>query len=577
MYPSLLTPGACCRRRIYITSSTQIRSLAHLSLGLFLLTVFTLASPFLLAQSKHIQVSEQYLNIPIGRQTKLRVFNIQEGDHVERTIPLQLADDTIDYWIYLDVSEFKGKTITLSGPATETALNRIYPAASIRDAATMYREINRPQFHFTVKRGWNNDVNGPIFYHGQYHLFWQAFPFGNIWDTGFMYWGHATSKDLIHWTELPPALKLDRLGSSWSGSSIVDHRNDAGFGKDALVLVYTAYDRETKKQVQALAYSTDNATTFTRFNGNPILDTNAEIGSKDTRDPHVFWYAPTHRWVMVLFEKDGLSIFNSTDLKHWTRKSHLKGLYECPDLFELPVDGDTHHTKWILHGGSSAYLIGTFDGKTFTPETPQLRYAEGKNAQGAEILYAAQSFAEMPDSRRIQMAWGRITEPGMPFTQMMLFPTEFHLLTTPEGLRMVASPIRELDLLHSKRHTWNDLTASNANARLAQIAPGPLDVRIDATLPLGSTLTLRYQGVDLVTLHAADFSNSRGSLQLLIDRTVAEIFVNGGRRYIVRQLPASDSHIGLEFEGAGSTINHIDIYELQSIWRGTESRAAQQH
>ena len=522
----------------------------------------------MLAQSREFHANERYLNIPIGRTSKLRIFTINESGTVKRTIPLQLADDVVDYWIYLDIDEFRGKTITVSGPASQPALDRIYQATTIRDASTMYREVNRPQLHFTVKRGWSNDVNGPIFYNGQYHLFWQAFPFGVLWDTGFMYWGHATSKDLIHWTELAPALMPDRLGAAWSGSSLIDHRNTAGFGNDALVLVYTAYDRKTEKQIQCLAYSTDNGVTFTRFEGNPVIDTNTEVGSKDTRDPHVFWYAPTQHWVMVLFEKDGMSIFNSSDLKHWTRTSHLKGLYECPDLFELQVDGDGRHMKWVIHGGSSAYLIGTFDGTTFRPETAELHYAEGKNAKSSDLLYAAQTFAEMPDGRRIQMAWGRIWEQDMPFTQMLLFPTEFRLITTPDGLRMVASPIHEIDLLHTKQHTWKALTGSDVSAKLGAIAPGALDVNMDVTLPPDGVLTLHYQGTDLVTLHRADFPEGHGSVRLLIDKAVAEIFVDGGRRYIIRELPASDSRSGLgcQLEGTGAILNRLTIYELKSMW-----------
>lgn len=544
--------------------------LTPLLLSLSFLAALFFASPLLLAESKELRVTEQYLNIPIGRQTKLRFFTINEGGAVKRTIPLQLADNTVDYWIYLDISEFKGNTISLSGPAAQPALDRIYQAASIRDAATMYKEVNRPRFHFTVKRGWSNDINGPIFHNGQYHLFWQAFPFGVLWDTGFMYWGHATSKDLVHWTELSPALMLDRLGSPWSGSSIIDHRNDAGFGNDALVLVYTAFDRKTEKEVQCLAYSTDNGVTFTRFEGNPVLDTNAEVGTNQTRDPHVFWYAAAQHWVMVLFEKDGTSIFNSTDLKHWTRKSHLKGLFECPDLFELPVDGDASHTKWVIHGGSSAYYVGTFDGMTFTPESAELRYAEGKNAKGEDLLYASQTFAEMPDGRRVQMAWGRIWEQNMPFTQMMLFPTEFRLITTSDGLRMIANPIREIEILHAKQHTWNALTTADIETKLHSIPPGPIEVKMDVVLPTGGALTVQYQGTDLVTLHAADLLQGHGSVHLLIDKAVAEIFIDDGRRYIVRELPASDSHTGLgcHLEGTGATLNHLDIYELKSMWGG---------
>jgi fructan beta-fructosidase len=184
----------------------------------------------------------------------MHVFQIKIDEIERREFPVQLAEHRPDYWIFIDVSEFKGQTINLSGPSSQAALNAIYQADTIEGASTLYKEPNRPQFHFTVKRGWSNDVNGPIFYKGQFHLFWQALPFGVTWDTGFMYWGHAVSKDLIHWQERSPALMLDHLGSPWSGSSVVDHNNDGGWGKDALVLFYTAFDRKSKKQVQCIAY-----------------------------------------------------------------------------------------------------------------------------------------------------------------------------------------------------------------------------------------------------------------------------------------------------------------------------------
>ena len=570
MLSVLLNPTQARRTSTHATRNVTGCFARVFVLARYFLPALLFAPHFLLAQMKELHVTQRYLNVPIGRQTKLRIFTINENGVVKRTFPLQLAEDTVDYWIYLDISEFKDKTVTVSGPATQPALDRIDQAATIHDAATIYKETNRPQFHFTVKRGWSNDVNGPIFYNGQYHLFWQAFPFGVLWDTGFMYWGHATSKDLIHWTELSPAMMLDRLGSPWSGSSLIDHRNDAGFGKDALVLIYTAFDRATEKEVQCLAYSTDNGATFTRFEGNPIIDSNAEVGTNQTRDPHVFWYAPAQHWVMVLFEKDGMSIYNSVNLKNWTRKSHFKGLFECPDLFELPIDGDKSRTKWVIHGGSSAYYIGRFDGMTFTPESIELHYAEGKNAKGEDLLYAAQSFAEMPDSRRIQIAWGRIWEQDMPFTQMMLFPTEFRLITTPDGLRMVANPMREIDLLHGKEQTWTSLRAADVDQKLRAFSPGPLEVKIEVTLPPDGALTLHYQGSDLFTLHSADLPQGHGSVQMLIDKAVAELFIDGGRRYIVRELPASDSRSGLSFrlEGAGTVLNRVDAYQLKSMWGG---------
>ena len=533
-----------------------------------LLAIVFFVVPLASAESRTIAITHRYLNIPIGRETGMRVFAISVDAIQKREFPVQLADASIDYWIFIDVSEFKGKTIALSGPATQAALNRIYQADTIEGASSLYKEPNRPQFHFTVKRGWSNDVNGPIFYRGQYHLFWQAFPFGVTWDTGFMYWGHAVSKDLIHWRELSPALMVDKLGSPWSGSSFVDRNNAGGWGKDALVLVYTAFDRHTHKQVQCIAYSTDNGVTFTHYAGNPVVDTNTEVGTNDTRDPKVFWYEPASHWVMVLFEKDGMSIFNSTDLKSWTRQSHFRGLHECPDLFELPVDGDTTHRKWVLHGGSASYFIGAFDGKTFTAESPELRYAEGKNAQGDDVLYAAQSFVDMPGGRRVQMAWGRIAEQGMPFNQMMLFPTEFKLATTKDGIRLEAAPIHEIERLHRNAYTWSSIAAEDANQNLARIGPGALHAKIQATLAQGDELTIRYQGTALATIPSAELENGRARVEVLIDKCVAEVFVAGAPHYEVRELPASTSTVGIELHlgKTTSTLDRLEIYEMKSMW-----------
>ncbi|MEO6965266.1 MAG: glycoside hydrolase family 32 protein, partial [Acidobacteriaceae bacterium] len=454
-------------------------------------------------------------------------------------------------------------------PATQEALSLMYQHREIRDANWMYKERNRPQFHFTVKRGWNNDVNGPIFYRGQYHLFWQSYPYGVKWDTDFMNWGHAISKDMIHWQELAPALRPDKVGAAWSGTGFIDHNNVGGWGKDALVLAYAAYNRISHKQVQCLAYSTDNAKTFTHYAGNPVVDTDSELGTTDTRDPKVFWYEPSNHWVMVLFEKDGMSFFNSSDLKTWTRKSHFKGLHECPDFFELPVDGDSSNKKWVLHGGSSVYFIGSFDGQTFTAESPGLRYAEGKNARGDDVLYAAQSFAEMPDNRRVQMVWGRITEEGMPFNQMILFPTEFKLKTTKDGIRLLATPIQEIELLHAKKYAWSSITAKDANQKLRQIPPGPLHVKLQVALEKKDALTIRYQESPLITIQYGDLENGRGSVELLIDKCVSEIFVDDGMRYITKEMPASTNPHGLECSTGqpDSSLNQLEVYQMKSMWR----------
>ena len=555
----------CNGPRFFAVAPQRLRF--HFRCGV-LATIVLFASAALFAQSRTLHISKHYLNIPVAGSSEMHVFQIQVDGVQKREFPAQLAELRPDYWIFIDVSEFKGQTITLSGASSQAALNHIYQSDTIEGADSLYKERNRPLFHFTVRRGWSNDVNGPIFYKGQYHLFWQAFPFGVNWDTGFMYWGHAVSKDLLHWQELAPALMLDRLGSPWSGSSLVDHNNDGGWGKDALVLVYTAFDRNSKKQVQCIAYSRDNGATFARYAGNPILDSNREVSSNDTRDPKVFWYEPSKHWVMVLFEKDGMSFYTSRDLKQWTRKSHLMGLHECPDLFELPINGDLHHTKWILHGGSSSYFIGSFDGESFKPESLELRYAEGVNLHGGDVLYAAQSFAEMPDGRRVQMAWGRIKPEGMPFSQMMLFPTEFKLVTTRDGLRLHAIPIAEIERLHRKTQTWSSLTAADANHALSEAGSEALDVRLNVTLEKDDELTIRYSGDTIATFPSTEFENRIGFLEILIDKGIAESFVDGGARYLIIELPTGTGGHGLEL-GLGSNmsrINRLEIDQIKSIW-----------
>ncbi|WP_158275330.1 glycoside hydrolase family 32 protein [Pedobacter sp. HMWF019] len=516
----------------------------------------------LFATDLQIRITKPYLNIPVGNSARMKLVKITGKS--QREFPVQLAEGTVDYWIFVNVTEFLGQTITLSCPANVAALSRIYQDNQINGTDSLYKESNRPQFHFTVKRGWSNDINGPIFFNNTFHLFWQAFPFGNSWNTGFMYWGHATSKDMLHWKELSPALMLDSLGSPWSGTAVIDHHNDGGWGKDAMVLYYTAFDRLSGKQVQCIAYSLDQGKTFTRYSGNPVIDSNQEVRSNDTRDPKVFYYNQAKIWVMVLFEIDGMSFYNSKDMKKWTKESHFSGLHECPDFFELAVEGNPNEKKWILHGASSDYFIGTFDGQVFHPESSRLKYAEGAH----DFLYAAESFGNMPSDRRIQIAWGRIEHAGMPFTQMMLFPTEFKLKLTKSGLRLMASPIKEIENLHASSRTWASLSWEKANQQLEAIKPGPLHITFRADFSRAQFLKLFYQGREIVNLMAKDFPKLENDIDILIDKTVMEVFINDGVHYIVRKLDQTANMTALRFQAddASMMIKNLKVHQMKSIW-----------
>jgi beta-fructofuranosidase/levanase len=244
-----------------------------------------------------------------------------------------------------------------------------------------YEEAYRPQFHFTPQKYWMNDPNGLVYLDGEYHLFYQYNPFGDKW--GHMSWGHAVSKDLVHWQHLPVALPEEDGVMIFSGSAVVDERNTSGFGRNGIspmVAVYTGYRPADYNQAQNIAFSIDRGRTWTRYSGNPVID----IGSTDFRDPKVFWYEPGKRWIMVvvLAAERKVRFYASFDLKRWTQLSDfgpagaIGGAWECPDLFELPVEGKPGDKKWALivnlnpggvAGGSGAqYFIGSFDGTRFT-------------------------------------------------------------------------------------------------------------------------------------------------------------------------------------------------------------------
>ncbi|MEU1464664.1 GH32 C-terminal domain-containing protein [Streptomyces sp. NPDC005727] len=276
------------------------------------------------------------------------------------------------------------RTRMIAAVATVCALSAapVAPQAVAADTPP-YFETYRPQIHFTPQKNWMNDPNGLLYYKGEYHLFYQYNPDGNSW--GDMSWGHAVSKDLVHWKELPLALSHDDEEMVFSGSAIVDWNNTTGFGTEEnppMVAIYTSAYKNGGKQAQSLAYSTDRGRTWTKYQGNPVLD----IGSTEFRDPKVQWYAPTKSWLMTvsLSTEHKVRFYSSKNLKDWDLLSEFGpagatgGVWECPDLFPLAVDGDPHNIKWVLvvninpggiAGGSAAqYFIGDFDGKKFTAE-----------------------------------------------------------------------------------------------------------------------------------------------------------------------------------------------------------------
>ena len=320
---------------------------------------------------------------------------------------------------------------------------------------TLYRETHRPQFHFTAREHWINDPNGLVYFDGEYHLYFQHTPGSMV--HGRTTWGHAVSTDLVRWKQLhTTALDVDETGWMWSGSAAVDHDNTGGFQEgDAppLIAFYTAGGERMfpgKRCIQCIAFSNDRGRTWTKYAGNPVI---GHIRAEN-RDPKVVWHGPTARWIMTLFMDDNdYALFSSPDLKSWTHLQDLTlpGVSECPDFFELPVDGDPSNTRWVFWGASGGYLLGRFDGGTFTPETDVLQAERGANG------YAAQTWSDVPaeDGRRVQISWMRNGRyPAMPFNQQMTFPVELTLRTLPEGIRLCREPVAEIETLHERTRTW---------------------------------------------------------------------------------------------------------------------------
>lgn len=470
----------------------------------------------------------------------------------------------------------------------------------------MYGELHRPQFHFTPRAHWMNDPNGLVCYKGEYHLFFQHSP-------GFVYhapnsWGHAVSPDLVHWEQLEDAIAPDEYGFVWSGSGLVDWNDTAGLkrgSEDTLVAVYTTggFGDPVSPCVQAIAFSNDRGRTFARYEGNPVL---GHVRARN-RDPKVVWHEPTRRWIMALY-LDGIdfALYGSGDLKQWEFLSELEveGTGECPDLFELPVDGDPGNRRWVFWGAAGVYLVGRFDGTRFLPETPPLVCEAGPNG------YAAQTFSDVPpeDGRTIQMSWMRGGRyPGMPFNQQQSFPVELTLRTTAAGIRLFREPVREIELLYERKLEWRALDLKpGMNRRAVFVRYGPswrermadahdnlipdtrgdlFDIRAAVSPGEASGFGVRIHGEELHcdaagTIRFLDREvaaptgpEGRVDLRLLVDRTSLELFANGGEVSASFCYLPGPRDCALEFYAEGGTVrfDELTVWELKSAWKETQT------
>ena len=563
-------------------------------------------------EMRTLMAEGRYLNLPVKTGGAKRQVKMMVDGKVLREFNIRLAEGDADWWAFTDLAPLKGKVVTLVAedlPENSRALAAITQSDQFVGQDTVYHETLRPQLHFSTRRGWQNDPNGLVFYDGEYHMFYQHDPYDEQ-NAGNLHWGHAVSKDLVHWTELPDALYPEGIYGIFSGSAVVDRDNTAGFqtGSEKPIIAVFTYARSTGKAqyelIQGIAFSNDRGRTWAKYKNNPVLPN----VTKNNRDPKVIWYAPEEKWVMVLFldqadyskhpdippakllkffaNRSSYGLFSSRDLKTWEKMSEIKiqGEAECPEFFEIAVDGNATNTRWITYGASGRYLIGTFDGKTFTHESgPHVIHS-------GNCFYASQTFNNIPatDGRRILIPWGGNNETpttplykGMPFNQMMGIPMELTLRTTADaGLRLFVVPAKELESLRTTTWTIEPQPIAIGENPLAPINGELFDLTAVIAVGGATKVVFTLRGVPVsYDVEAQELScNGKSALlkaeggkirlRMLVDRTSIDIFGNDGRLYMPMGvvIDTTNTSLRLRAEGTGAFINSLDVSELKSIW-----------
>jgi levanase/fructan beta-fructosidase len=350
----------------------------------------------------------KYVLLPVEEKAEnanIRIIGME--NQCTRRPNVRLAVDNVDYYVPLEIKDGQLLDIIFHGDRRTTGNMKgfaCWKEMKFSDTFdTTNREKFRPAYHHTPQYGWMNDPNGMFYKDGEWHLYYQYNPYGSLWEN--MTWGHSVSKDLVHWEALPLAIEADALGTIFSGSCVVDKDNTAGFGKNAVIAFYTSAG---EAQTQSMAYSTDGGRTFNKYGKNPVVTFNAP----DFRDPKVFWYDGTNRWIMMLAVGQEMQIWSSANLKDWQKESSFGseygnhgGVWECPDLLKI-------EDKWVLicninpggpFGGSATqYFVGDFDGHKFTCESmPKVT----KWLDYGKDHYATVSFSNAPDGRTVVLAW----------------------------------------------------------------------------------------------------------------------------------------------------------------------------
>lgn len=506
-----------------------------------------------------IQQKDKCLLLPVQESAEMSNIKVIAGNKQMKSLNVRLAMNKVDYYVPLYLDEFnEEKTLALDihvngnyrndgGISTFTCWKNIKNAESFD---TTNREQYRPLYHHTPAYGWMNDPNGMFFKDGVWHLYFQHNPYGSQWEN--MTWGHSTSTDLIHWTFQGDPVQPDAWGAIFSGSSVVDKNNTAGFGENAIVALYTSAG---ENQTQSMAYSTDNGKTFTKYDGNPIITSNVP----DFRDPHMFWNEDIKKWNMILAAGQQMNIYSSDNLKDWKFESSFGaeygshgGVWECPDLMKMKVRG-TDKEKWMLvcninpggpSGGSATqYFVGDFDGHKFTCESkPEVT----KWMDYGKDHYATVTFDNAPNGRHVALAWMSNWQyanqvPTLQYRSANSIPRDLGLFEYKGNTYCSVTPSEEITAARSKKPSKS----------LSEACEMVVNLKGDATITLsnskGEKVVMTYKAkdetfsMDRTLSGKTDFSSDfaaittapvygkMNKLRIFIDKSSIEVFDNDGK------------------------------------------------
>jgi fructan beta-fructosidase len=489
-----------------------------------------------------------------------------------------------------------------------------------------YNEKYRPQFHFSPEAHWMNDPNGLVYFEGEYHLFYQYYPDSTVW--GPMHWGHAVSKDLIHWEHLPVALYPDSLGYIFSGSAVVDANNTTGFGSDGkppMIAIFTYHNPELEKsgskifQNQGIAFSNNRGRTWTKYSGNPILK---NPGVRDFRDPKMFWYSKTGKWELIMAVNDRVHIYSSPNMKEWMLESEFGmgigahgGVWECPDLFPLKIEG-SDVTKWIMlvsinpggpnSGSATQYFTGDFDGHKFVPDNTETKWIDWGRDD-----YAGITWSDIPegDGRRIFIGWMSDWEyapvvPTAVWRGASTIPRELSLIHENGQFTLTSNPVRELADFRNASDTVN-IKSESINGE-KEISSGSIflmqsqllfdiklsDIRVDSfgiilenklkeKFIVGYSRINKQFYIDRKTSGNSDFSNEFAGistapfiagdnlkLNLLVDASSVELFVNDGRLVMTSLVFPTENfdHLKIFSKGGNILLKKAEFHGIERIW-----------